>query len=266
MKSRAWIGNDIVDLAEPNVPGKEQDRRFMDRVFTPEERARILDAAAPTLALWKTWSAKETAFKIASKIREGLVFHHQAFEVEMLDADRTASRAWTPLAAFPSLASASQRARVRFDDLEIRVRWEMAREYIHCIGHLRDPEEPSLLAAPGLASRGLDLAHDWQGFVEYLRERWRVMSSVAHNSQALGGRLSWAEQASVHSTASERARLLARRLMERWDLQEAEVVRLWRQWGWSPPVVAREGRPVAGFDVTLSHDGRFVAAVVTGPV
>ena len=39
----------------------------------------------------------------------------------------------------------------------------------------------------------------------------------------------------MHSTASERARLLARRLMDRWDLQGAEIVRLWRAWGWSPP-------------------------------
>jgi phosphopantetheinyl transferase (holo-ACP synthase) len=46
----------------------------MDRVFTPAERAHILEAAAPTIALWKTWAAKETAFKIASKLREGVVF------------------------------------------------------------------------------------------------------------------------------------------------------------------------------------------------
>ena len=42
MKTACWIGNDIVDLAEPGVAGKERDRRFVDRVFTPDERARIL--------------------------------------------------------------------------------------------------------------------------------------------------------------------------------------------------------------------------------
>ena len=35
-----------------------------------EKLGRILDAAAPTLALWRAWTAKETAFKIASKLRE----------------------------------------------------------------------------------------------------------------------------------------------------------------------------------------------------
>jgi phosphopantetheine--protein transferase-like protein len=69
-----------VDLAEPGVAGKERDRRFVDRVFTPAERVRILEAAAPTIALWKTWTAKEAAFKVASKLRSRLVFRHQAFD------------------------------------------------------------------------------------------------------------------------------------------------------------------------------------------
>jgi phosphopantetheine--protein transferase-like protein len=236
------IGNDIVDLAEPGVAGKERDRRFMDRVFTPDERARILDATAPTIALWKAWSAKETAFKIASKVREGLVFHHQAFEVAELKA------AWL------------DRARVRFDDLEIHVRWESARDYIHCIGHLVRTSGDE-----GLGEPTAEFPHDWQGILEYLRDRWRVRAGVAHNSQALAGSLTHAEQASAHGTPSERARLLARRLIERWDLQEAEIVRRWEAWRWSPPMVARHGERVAGFDVTLSHDGRFVAAAVAGP-
>ena len=37
----------------------------MERVFTTAERVQILDAVAPTLALWKAWSAKEAAYKVA---------------------------------------------------------------------------------------------------------------------------------------------------------------------------------------------------------
>ncbi len=238
-----WIGNDVVDLAEPGVAGKERDRRFMDRVFTPEERAYILEAAAPTIALWKAWAAKETAFKVASKLREGLVFAHRAFEVE---AD-----------------PAGQRARVRFDDLDIRVRWELARDYIHCIGQVaRERSSPCLLReAKAEAPFAADRPHAADGLLDWRR----FFSGIVHEGQALHGELSDAEQASVHSTASARARLLARRLMERWDLQGAEIVRLWRSWGWGPPVVAREGTPLTSFDVSLSHDGRFVAAAVVGP-
>jgi len=223
-----WIGNDIVDLAEPGVAGKEQDRRFMDRVFTPEERARILDAAAPTLALWKTWAAKEAAYKIASKIRGKVVFAHRAFEVEPGPTNTLGS--W---------------AHVRFDGLDIRVRWQTARDYVHCVGQL-------IQQVPGDASASP-------------REPRQVLSDIVHHGQLLSGTLTMAEQASVHSTPSARARLVARRLFERWELRGAEVLRQWREWGWSPPVVALEGQPIAGFDVSLSHDGRFVAASVVGP-
>ncbi len=241
MLTRWWIGNDVVDLAEPGVAGKELDRRFVDRVFTPEERERILAAAAPTVALWKTWAAKETAFKIASKLREGLVFAHQRFEVVSWDAGEPERMAGEAL---------GQWASVRFDDLEIKVRWESAREYIHCIGQLaRLGDGPTLV--------------DW----ERIKAPRRLLAGVACDSPLLQGALSHAERASVHSTASEHARLLARRLMDRWEqhLQGAEIVRLWRAWGWSAPVISREGRPVAGFDVSLSHDGRFVAAALAGP-
>jgi phosphopantetheine--protein transferase-like protein len=240
LHTRSWIGNDVVDLGEPGVAGKEHDRRFMDRVFTPEERERILAAAAPTLALWKTWSAKETAFKIASKLREELVFAHRKFEVApdtIGEPERAAGEAignW---------------ASVHFDDLEIKVRWETALDYIHCVGQLA-------------RSGGTD-----RGESELAKGARRVLAGIVGEDHALNGALSRAERASVHSTASERTRLLARRLMDRWEqhLQGAEIVRLWRSWGWSPPVISREGRPVAGFDVSLSHDGRFVAAALTGP-
>jgi phosphopantetheine--protein transferase-like protein len=241
LHTRPWIGNDVVDLTEPGVAGKERDRRFMDRVFTLEERERILAAAAPTLALWRTWSAKETAFKIASKLREGLVFAHRRFEVvpdEAFEPERAAGEALGHWAS------------VYFDDLEVRVRWETAREYIHCIGHLARNEADAFSTERDLVSQSRPL-----------------MAGIVAEGHGLTGALSGAERASVYCTASERARLLARRLMARWEqnLQGAEIVRLWRSWGWSPPVISRQGLPVAGFDVSLSHDGRFVAAAVTGP-
>jgi hypothetical protein len=98
-----------------------------------------------------------------------------------------------------------------------------------------------------------------------LLPRHRLLTAIAHCRQPLDGSLTTAERASVHSPASERARLLARKITEQWGLGSAEIVRLWRTWGWSAPLLAREGRRVEGFDVSLSHDGRFVAAAVAGP-
>ena len=223
------IGNDIVDLAEPGVAGKEHDRRFMDRVFTPGERACILAAAAPGLALWKTWAAKETAYKIACKVRGKVIFAHRAFEVEPGDIG-TLVGSW---------------ARVRFDGLNVRVRWETARDYVHCVGQLIQPCPGGAAVSP--------------------REPRQLLSDIVHHAQRLSGSLTAAEQASVHSAPSARVRLVARRLFERWELQGVEVLRHWRERGWSPPVAALAGKPLAGFDVSLSHDGRFVAAAVAGP-
>lgn len=239
MHTRTWIGNDIVDLGEPGVAGKERDRRFMERVFTPEERGRILDAAAPTLALWRAWTAKETAFKIASKLREGVIFAHRRFEVGPETPGDSSGAVGLAAGNWVS---------VRFEDLEMQVRWETALDYIHCIGRL--------------VRRGNEIAPSGPEAPTWSR---RLLAGIVSNSQGLGGALTSAERASVHSTASERARLLARELMARWDVQGAEIVRMWRAWRWSPPVVAREGEPLAGFDVSLSHDGRFVAAALVGP-
>jgi hypothetical protein len=61
------VGNDIVDLKEPENCGKSGDERFIRRVFTPEERDRIVGAACPDQLLWAFWAAKEAAYKAVSR-------------------------------------------------------------------------------------------------------------------------------------------------------------------------------------------------------
>ena len=61
------VGNDIVDLKEPDNCGKSGDNRFLGRVFTPEERDRIVGAACPDKLLWAFWAAKEAAYKAVSR-------------------------------------------------------------------------------------------------------------------------------------------------------------------------------------------------------
>jgi hypothetical protein len=61
------VGNDIVDLREPDNCGKSGDDRFLGRVFTPEERDRIVTAACPDKLLWAFWAAKEAAYKAVSR-------------------------------------------------------------------------------------------------------------------------------------------------------------------------------------------------------
>jgi phosphopantetheine--protein transferase-like protein len=61
------VGNDVVDLKHQENQGKSRDDRFLDRVFTAEERDRIAGAARPEMLLWALWAAKEASFKVVSR-------------------------------------------------------------------------------------------------------------------------------------------------------------------------------------------------------
>ena len=60
------VGNDVVDLKDPENIGKSRDDRFLCRVFTAEERERIASAPSPDTFLWSLWAAKEAAYKAVS--------------------------------------------------------------------------------------------------------------------------------------------------------------------------------------------------------
>jgi hypothetical protein len=61
-----------VDLGNPDALGKSQDNRFLRRVFLPEEQSQIFLDSDPDCILWTLWAAKETAYKIISKIHPAI--------------------------------------------------------------------------------------------------------------------------------------------------------------------------------------------------
>jgi phosphopantetheine--protein transferase-like protein len=60
------VGNDVVDLKDPENIGKSRDDRFLGRVFTAGERELIASAQSPDTLLWSLWAAKEAAYKAVS--------------------------------------------------------------------------------------------------------------------------------------------------------------------------------------------------------
>ncbi len=74
------LGNDIVDLNNAGMENKHLDARFVQRVFTEKERSAIFASLKPDLTLWMFWAAKETAYKITSKIFGPPIFSHKKFE------------------------------------------------------------------------------------------------------------------------------------------------------------------------------------------
>ncbi len=75
------VGNDIVDLNDPDADSTSYDGRFDARVFTRAERNAIARAGSPESTRWRLWAAKEASYKLARKCHEEAVFSPRAFVV-----------------------------------------------------------------------------------------------------------------------------------------------------------------------------------------
>jgi phosphopantetheinyl transferase (holo-ACP synthase) len=76
------VGNDIVDLRDPESAPESLHPRYLHRVFTAVER-KSLAAHPGRLELWSRWAAKEAAYKALATERAAqrskLVFSPRAF-------------------------------------------------------------------------------------------------------------------------------------------------------------------------------------------
>ena len=79
------VGNDIVDLRDPESRSESLHPRFDTRVFSARERARIAASAEPERLRWKRWAAKEAVYKLVRKLVATTVFSPQRFEVEITE-------------------------------------------------------------------------------------------------------------------------------------------------------------------------------------
>lgn len=77
------VGNDVVDLRDPESDPRSLHPRFDERVFTPAERGMIAVHESPGRHRWRLWAAKEAAYKLARKLDERVVFSPSRFTVEL---------------------------------------------------------------------------------------------------------------------------------------------------------------------------------------
>jgi len=127
------VGNDIVDLKEPRNLGKSRDTRFLDRVFTAEERRLIRSATRPDAVLWAFWAGKEAAFKAVSKDHPAISSRPGRYEVKM-DDEQTGERIGAPGFATRELAG-----RVDTPAGAIPIRVTFRDDYVHCIAGRNGP-------------------------------------------------------------------------------------------------------------------------------
>lgn len=106
------VGNDLIDLCEPEIKKKSKNERFIRRVLSDNEYIEIKKQKSPDIFLWSLWSAKESAYKILKKIIPDLVFSHSKFKVEKTDKDSGI---------------------VKYANYIIPVKWFYKKAWIHCI-------------------------------------------------------------------------------------------------------------------------------------
>ncbi|MBW6486588.1 MAG: 4'-phosphopantetheinyl transferase superfamily protein [Syntrophobacterales bacterium] len=100
------VGNDIVDLAEPDNIGKSSDKRFCRRVFNPRELSLIANSDRPDSILWALWAAKEAAYKAVSRGAPTVCSIPKKYPVIIADAGELADspltgKVVTPLGELP---------------------------------------------------------------------------------------------------------------------------------------------------------------------
>ena len=94
------VGNDVVDLGDPETRPGAQHPRFDARVFGAEELALLRAEADPVRLRWALWAAKEAAFKVARKLAPATVFAPRRFRVTLGPAGVGGVRwegGWLPL-------------------------------------------------------------------------------------------------------------------------------------------------------------------------
>jgi phosphopantetheine--protein transferase-like protein len=90
MNTLPGVGNDVVDLKDPENIGKSRDDRFLGRVFTAGERELIASVPSPDTLLWSLWAAKEAAYKAVSSADPAVcsIPHRYRVVLEAEDATR----------------------------------------------------------------------------------------------------------------------------------------------------------------------------------
>ena len=228
------VGNDVVDLTGPRVLGKASNARFLERIFSEEERAAIAGAPDPDLELWQRWAAKETAYKAVSKLRGSPpTLAHRAFVVSWSHpSERDVS---------PGLRSGS----VHYESTIIDVEAAWDRQTVHLVG--------------------------WVGAAAGSRKDDHLNSRLARLDEAgaawsgprteLERRLTPRELEAVHSQASVAVRIAARGAIAdalAVDERRLEIVCAPGRPGRRPPAVLVDGQR-GTVDVSLSHDGDWIA-------
>lgn len=94
------LGNDVVDLRNPDANVPDLHGRFADRVFSQTEQSLIDSAELPEQELWLYWACKEAAFKALVAVYPQMLFSWRNFNIRREGEVLTVVHAGHSLAAW----------------------------------------------------------------------------------------------------------------------------------------------------------------------
>ncbi len=228
------VGNDIVDLRKAE---SAPSSRFIHRVFSEKERARISATSKPVHLIWKYWAAKEAAFKVVRKISSSVIFAHSKFEVSdskfKVSDNKLEVNGW---------------GHVDYEGLRLLVLWRYGPNWIHSLA---------------LTDASVSKQVHWREIKksEFLQNRWDGDCSATESP---------AKQPAKPQTESQMVRSFALREINpnNNDVRRPRSPCKGSQFSISreeldgrrlPPCVMQADSIVPGIDISLSHDGDYIA-------
>ncbi len=244
------LGNDVVDLRDPDANPESYRPRFDRRVFDPAELREIVRDPHPLARRWAHWAAKEAAYKLARQVAPDFVFAPAKLVVRY--APLAACASFTPDAGSGRVDGRPGDFRTRRGEIELpeplgggirtlEIRAEESADYVHVV------------ALPSGA--------DWEAVawaVEPLVGRSDGAASVDRGEAGAGDR---SETERDQAKRAQRAvRVLARDRVAR-DLGiDAARIEIGRR-GRIPTVEIDGARSTLG--VSLSHHGNWIACATS---
>jgi phosphopantetheinyl transferase (holo-ACP synthase) len=130
------IGNDIVDLTDPQNMGKSRDTRFVNRVFGPAEQELISRAENQDAVLWALWAGKEAAYKLVKKRDPSATSVPRLYKVSLDCAEGSVGLS-------PGSDALTGCVDTPYGRIQIKV--FITSDYVHCIGTTSAPDEMDAL-------------------------------------------------------------------------------------------------------------------------
>jgi len=218
------LGNDIVDLNEAGITGKFYSARFVERVFSREEKSAISLSENPDLTLWMFWAAKETAYKIISKITRPPVFSYKKFKTTFRK----------------KISKSKSKFEVVYDARQFQIELATNINYIHAVGaHANTSELPNYLLSEKVHQVTHSELKDWQ------------------NPNSWSEHFTKEELVSIHHAESALVRFHCKKLVAK-ELKVApsrlQIIRPSKARMPQPPFLLLDNKQTE-IDISLSHHG-----------